>query len=119
MRAIAGCSDELPPRPAYSETLYEFFPKLAEPGQELASLRHEGWKLIVRPGREELYDLRADPDEKKNLAEAQPERLAGMRRAMNALRDRWPVDLEPEPLEIDPNQRDGHEDRLRALGYIE
>ena len=112
-------SDGLAPRPAYSETLYEFYPKLAKPGQELASLRHEGWKLIVRPGREELYDLRADPDEKENLAEAQPERLVEMHRAMNALRNRWPDALEPEMLEIDPKERAKHEDQLRALGYIE
>jgi choline-sulfatase len=112
-------SDGLPPRPAYSETLYEFFPGLAEPGQELASLRHEGWKLIVRPGREELFDLRADPDEKDNLAKAQPARLVEMRRAMNALRDRWTDSVEPTLLEIDPKERAEHEDQLRALGYIE
>ena len=112
-------SDRLQPRPAYSETLYEFYPSRAEPGQELASLRHEGWKLIVRPGREELYDLRADPDEKENLAEVQPERLVEMRRVMNALRDRWPDGLGPKLLEIDPKERAEHEDRLRALGYTE
>jgi arylsulfatase A-like enzyme len=112
-------ADELPPRPAYSETLYEFFPDLAAPGHELASLRHQGWKLVLRPGREELYDLRTDPNEKDDVAAAQPERLAEMRRAMNALRDRWPKGLAPEPLEIDPRERADHEERLRALGYVE
>lgn len=106
-------------RPAYSETLYERHPRLAEPGRELASLRHEGWKLIVRPGREELYDLRRDPEELRDRSAEEPGRLQLMRSLMNALRERWPREARPRSLELAPDERADHEDRLRALGYIE
>jgi arylsulfatase A-like enzyme len=51
------------------------------------------WKLIepnparVPKGKEELYDLAADPNETKNLATAQPKRVAELRAKLNAW---WP-----------------------------
>ena len=48
------------------------------------------WKLIV-PAKQnepqeivELYDLKSDPHETKNLAEAQPDRVAELRRSLAA-----------------------------------
>ena len=42
------------------------------------------WKIIRHydPGKDELYDLSADPYEKRDLAASQPERLASMQKAM-------------------------------------
>ena len=49
---------------SYSETLY---PRSYMGWSELAAMRADGWKLIVAP-RRELYDLRNDPGETRNLA---------------------------------------------------
>ncbi|MCA9081694.1 MAG: sulfatase [Planctomycetaceae bacterium] len=65
----------------------------------VASLRFRwvidgNWKLIVpHPGREpkaplELYDLAADPHEEQNLATDQPDRVAKLRKELDAW---WPV----------------------------
>ena len=45
-------------------------------------LRTNRWKYLVRDGdgAEELYDLRDDPEELKNVADEHPERLASLRR---------------------------------------
>jgi arylsulfatase A-like enzyme len=43
------------------------------------SVRSEGWKLVVGPDGEELYDLEADPDELEDLREARPDRAAELR----------------------------------------
>jgi len=107
------------PRAAYSETLYEHHPRRAGPGEELASLRYDGWKLVVRPGREELYDLRSDPDELHDLADRRPEQLARLRSRMQALRTRWSDDEGGAPLELPPEEREAHVEQLRALGYVE
>lgn len=45
-----------------------------------ASLRHGGWKLIVRKkGGSELYNITEDPFEKTDLAKDQPEKVAELR----------------------------------------
>jgi uncharacterized sulfatase len=46
----------------------------------------DGWKLNVSdpPGREWLFDLRADPGEVRNLAKERPEKLAELRGALAA-----------------------------------
>jgi arylsulfatase A-like enzyme len=48
---------------------------IAKPGQR--SLRQGDWKLIVGDkGKEELYNIAADPYEQKNLAQSEPAKLA-------------------------------------------
>ncbi len=42
-----------------------------ESGVGSKALRSEKWKLIISPKKTELYDLKADPGEKKNLAETE------------------------------------------------
>ena len=52
-----------------------------------AALREGDYKLIwvaTLPSRVELYDLKADPGEKNNLAAAQPERVARMQARLQA-----------------------------------
>lgn len=70
---IDGSADDLG-LAAYSETFIpyqrlQYFPP--------RSLRKAGWKLIHAP-EPELYDLTADPNEEKNLASENPEKLAAM-----------------------------------------
>ena len=81
-------------------------------------VRYSGWKYLVRQpdGEEELYDLRADPQELRDLASEEPERLAELRgmceQALESSRARSVsptsgVPDDPETLE-----------RLKALGYV-
>jgi arylsulfatase A-like enzyme len=53
-----------------------------------AGIRQGDWKLVWRtplPSVPELYQLADDPSEKRNLAEAHPERVAGLQRRVNEL----------------------------------
>jgi arylsulfatase A-like enzyme len=121
-KGIAGISLLRPgegQRMVYSETLYEDFPHLARPGEELASVRIDGWKLVARPGREELYDLNADPSEERNVAAAHPHRLAQLRAALEALRASQPRDVRPRELDLSEEEEREHIEHLRSLGYVE
>jgi arylsulfatase A-like enzyme len=87
-------------------------------GPPILSWTRDGAKLVVHPdGGTELYDLRADPGETRDLAAGEPERVDAMREELTqALRARRrlapPADGTPE---LTPAERD----RLRALGYLE
>ena len=104
------------PRPAYAETFYERFPRRAKPGKETRTLRWDGWKLIVRPGGAELFDLARDPDELEDVAARNPERLHEMQQRLAALRARAAT-APARPLE-DADEA-AHRERLRVLGYLE
>ncbi|MFC6939948.1 sulfatase [Salinirubellus sp. GCM10025818] len=43
------------------------------------SVREDGWKLVVGPDGEELYDLAADPGEREDLGDERPDRTAELR----------------------------------------
>lgn len=88
-------------------------------GQSLQSLTHHDYKLIrsLQTGEIELYDLAADPGEKTDLADLEPERRKKMTTALEhhlggptERRDplQRPDELPPDTLE-----------RLRELGYID
>jgi uncharacterized sulfatase len=70
--------------------------------------RIDGWKLQLNerpPGSTWLFDLRTDPTEQNNLAEREPERVAAMRRALDAhdaeqAESAWPS-LTESPIPID------------------
>jgi choline-sulfatase len=70
------------------------------------------WKYIERPdeGAPELYDLRADPTERRNLIRNRPEVAA----RLSPLLVRWGEDA-AESVALSPEE----EERLRALGYVE
>ncbi len=76
----------------------------------LYGLIQESWKYIDLP-IPELYDLAADPRETRNLAVAEPGRLAALRATLDPLRelDRGAVPS-PESAEI--------RERLQSLGYL-
>ena len=82
--------------------------------------RQGRWKYIITPylgNREELYDLKVDPDEQVNLLRspslASLEKGAELREAL----DVWAARLDPLPSEFDPAQTDAVRARLKALGY--
>ena len=84
-----------------------------------------GWKLIAfRDGRRlELYDLRADPGERHDVAAAHPEVAARMRAEIARLRTDNDSRRERNRQLTNEDQlrRAGEETReqLRALGYLD
>lgn len=99
---------------AYSEELYE----KRGPG-DLQSIRSDRYKFVIdrRTGREELYDLPADPFERDNVVFD----LTGEQRV---LAEKWRVmcDRHREQKEtgfvMDADDRKRIEKRLKLLGYI-
>jgi tetratricopeptide (TPR) repeat protein len=75
-------------------------------------VRDDSWKLIRAP-EPELYDLRADPGETRNLISEHPEQTARLERELDAFlqgaRDDAASIREPNPEELE---------RLRSLGYV-
>jgi arylsulfatase A-like enzyme len=73
-------------------------------------LRTAGFKYLRAP-RPELYDLAADPGETRNLAAAQPERVA----ALDAALEQRLAGARPPAPTLSPGQAE--RERLEALGY--
>ena len=108
-----------------SEKEYVISEAVADTGWENYSFRTGQWKYILlldRNGhmrREELYDLRSDPREKKNLME----RKEGLAKKSKAyiLRHRTMEEthrqFKTKP-KIDEREKDLIEERLRSLGYM-
>ncbi len=81
----------------------------------IRSIRDERFKFILRrDGRAELYDLIEDPDEIRNLCEAQPERAQRMEALIEERLGPWPEDLDAGAGgDLDPLR-----ERLEQLGYL-
>lgn len=86
-------SDE---RPAFSETTpggYQATPDMMK--TRLRTMRTSEWKLIHTHGpgvdRYELYHLKTDPQERRNIVETHPEIFADMRTALH----RWVLESQP------------------------
>ena len=75
--ALRG-GNALPERPAYAESL---IPLLHFGWSDLRMIREGRFKYIAAP-RPELFDLRQDPREARNLAVAEPARAEAMRAAL-------------------------------------
>ncbi len=96
---------------AFSETWY---PRYRYGWAELLSVRDGRYKFVAAP-RRELYDVREDPGETRDLSLVNPRLADSLERALHELmagaaasgRRRTPVSVEPEV-----------EERLRALGYV-
>lgn len=97
--------------------------ELLEDGKHLAyaerrgevTLRRGGWKAVwLRDEGTRLFEVPADPGERRDLAAAHPERLKELARALRGLRDR-PIVAEPESR---PRPGDNRRETLRALGYL-
>ena len=109
--AIEGRAN--PDRPIFSEGRFS--------GQRLlGSVRVGGWKLIYdRYGeRAELYDLQQDPEERRDLAQSEPQRVEDLVQRLDAFWERA-AQLAP-PASAALEDLDGETaDALRALGYID
>jgi arylsulfatase A-like enzyme len=73
--------------------------------------------VVSSDGTQELYDLRDDPDEQRNLAVTRPARVAALRRQLEAVVDPTSTDALPadSALRADPEMNE----LLEALGYLE
>jgi arylsulfatase len=80
--------------------------------RELRSVEKDGFKLIVSStGKEELYDLRADPAELRDLSAEDPTRVAELRRLLGPRGD---AAAKPGNGSLDVETLR----RLQELGYV-
>lgn len=97
---------------AIGETYYPFHHFGWSP---LYFLRTERYKYIEAP-RAELYDLREDPGETRNLFESRPELARRLEAELRELRDRFGSSEASARAPAPPDEQTL--ERLRALGYI-
>ncbi|MCA9027446.1 MAG: sulfatase-like hydrolase/transferase [Planctomycetaceae bacterium] len=105
--AMQGSNIE--PRVCYSESksLYHAFG-----WAPLESVTKEDWKYI-KTTREELYDLKGDPNELNNLAESQPDQLREMQELFIHVQQNMNVRAAGN-VELSENERR----KLETLGYL-
>jgi arylsulfatase A-like enzyme len=96
----------VPGRALYAES---FAPFLDFGWSPLRSVRQGGWKAIDAP-RPELYQVATDPDEARDVASAEPARMAALRERVERFS---PASL-PESQALDRESLS----RLQALGYV-
>ena len=100
MPLLAG--EELP-----RETLYWHFPHYSNHGMQSpgGAVRHGNYKLIeyFENGTVQLFNLRDDPGEQHDLAAAQPDRTARMRRMLA----RWRAGVSARTMERNPEYQPG------------
>jgi arylsulfatase A-like enzyme len=99
--------DDFDDQRIYSESLYALYHFGAS---QLTSLTDGRYRYIAAP-REELYDLRADPAQRDNIAESNPRTATSMREELEQLVG----DAAPPPAaDVTGPERD----RLQSLGYV-
>ncbi len=96
---------------AYSETFYPFSSFGWNPLRGLESGRYH----YIEAPRAELYDLRSDPEEKRNLAGEQPAVAAVLKEKLGGLLASHPA---PQKAAADPGLSPETIEKLRALGYV-
>jgi choline-sulfatase len=98
-------------RLVYTETYY---PRHRYGWSELKSLRDQTLHYIAAP-KPELYDVRADPAEKNNLAALRAGTVERLQTELERLESRWTAEGSyAPPAELDADTRR----RLEALGYV-
>ena len=95
------------PDPAYAES---YFPQFFMQWAPLRAIEAGRWKYIDAP-EPELYDLGADPREERNVAAAEPARMATLKRALEGVAS-GSGRLASTPLSAEAR------DRLASLGYL-
>jgi arylsulfatase A-like enzyme/Flp pilus assembly protein TadD len=91
-----------------------WYPRFHYGWSELVAVQDGRYKLIRAP-RRELFDLRADPGERNDLAQADPARADALARALEEMSARLGTSTAPAaPAALDADTAE----RLQALGYI-
>ncbi len=106
---VAGKPRRDPPS-SYAETYY---PKWHYGWSELRSVRGDRWKYIDAP-KQEAYDLRTDPTERRNVASARGPLVAGLRGELARIASGLGAEATIEPPKPDADTLA----RLRSLGYV-
>lgn len=106
---VAGKAGDLK-LPAYAESMY---PKLSVGCGPYWALRSDGWKLIYS-AKPELYHVAEDPRETRDLAAAEPQRVAAMTQQLATLLAAADGAAGAARTEVDPDTLA----ELRRLGYI-
>jgi arylsulfatase A-like enzyme len=102
---------------AYSEVWLPDAPLESGTRVQLSCLRGQDWKIIRdhRSGSESLFDLRGDPGERDDRAQADPNALSRMRDALDALLSGMPGQTGRVPRQ---ELNDEMLRELKALGYL-
>jgi arylsulfatase A-like enzyme len=110
--------------PAVTEKVQETGGDLTDRGHPCVSLISDGWKLIhneLAPADKaeyELYDHRADPLNRNDLAREHPDRVAALAEKLREWRE-W---VQAERLDDEVGEADLSDvelERLRSLGYLQ
>ena len=96
--------------PSYIES---YFPRENFGWSELIGLIDEGWKYIQAP-KSELYNLREDPKEEKNLINREKKIASSMKEKLKRKIKKYTSELETEKKQLTLEEQD----KLRSLGYI-
>lgn len=96
--------------PTYIET---YFPRENYGWSELIGLIEGSWKYIQAP-REELYDLRKDPEEKINLAKEKAKELAKLKHELRRYVEIYSSNAVATKRKVTAEERE----KLKSLGYV-
>ena len=112
--------DDRQDRPAVTEALQTM---LHDQANRLVGLRTGRFKYIAAPDNpnvaQELYDLQADPLERRNLAPEQPGLLEELRLQLQELQNGQHGHASPADQRMSPEEEELVRARLESLGYLE
>lgn len=109
---------ELEPRPLFSEIFSgkSNFPDMEAFAETHFAVELEGWKLMMNEGGgSRLFDLRADPDETRDLSSSNPEEAA----KLGDLLEGYLSLIKKGGEESDSEEEDEVLERLKGLGYVQ
>ncbi|MBU1868184.1 sulfatase-like hydrolase/transferase [Patescibacteria group bacterium] len=112
-----GRSIKVPP--AYMEACDDVFP---DETKWLAGIRTSDYKYVCGPYNDkiksELYDLKSDPSEKKNLYGSQPELAQRLKKQMDEIREYEGKTMKIPGERMNKKETAKLENRLKELGYM-
>ena len=80
-------------RPRVETTFRQLFWRIAGPNRQQRAVRAGQWKLLVDGGQFLLFDMRADPGEKQDLAAQRPDLVVKLKTLLEA----WERDVDQKP----------------------
>jgi choline-sulfatase len=111
--SVAGLVEGKARREAPSSYAETFYPKWHYGWSELKAIRGDHWKFIDAP-TQEVYDLRADPEERRNVAGERGTLAGGMKGGLAKIESGFGAGAATEPPKPDADTLA----RLRSLGYV-